>query len=164
MLTVVSLWYHATLKGSEPLETRSLMKASASAVLYCQPHLFRQPVVEEGPLTKPLCPAPPLPILSNISEFSAVKDPPYTAAGSTAAVAVTRHVVHHRVREKDNILNLRDKASFGRSSSLQMCNICILAPTGPDVEWRRALRDKHITPYIGCSHADSFSCMGSVVL
>jgi hypothetical protein len=32
MLYVVSLWYQATLKGSDPLETLSSMNASARAV------------------------------------------------------------------------------------------------------------------------------------
>jgi hypothetical protein len=74
------------------------------------------------PLTKPLCPAPPLPILSNIGEFGALREPLYTAAGSTAAIVLIRHAAQkpRDMKVDHNILNLVEEYLCGRSESSQL--------------------------------------------
>lgn len=57
MLYVVSLAYHSTAKGVEPLATASLMNWSARANVSVKGR-------EDSPPTRPLCPAPPLPMRS----------------------------------------------------------------------------------------------------
>lgn len=99
---------HPMLKGCEPFFTLSCMKESARAIdyvsaTYNSKHCWRLP------LTKPLCPAPPVAIRNKVSVLAEAKPPLYTSVGSTSALVpmlTIETMERKRGMLKQNILDI----------------------------------------------------------